>query len=61
MIKTAGIDFVRLPEESFDDMLGDSTGAADIFGATGGVMEAALRTVYEVVTGETLELSLIHI
>ncbi|MGI6200839.1 MAG: NADH-dependent [FeFe] hydrogenase, group A6 [Christensenellales bacterium] len=55
MIKTAGIDFVRLPEESFDDMLGDSTGAADIFGATGGVMEAALRTVYEVVTGETLE------
>ena len=55
MIKTAGIDFARLPDEEFDDMLGDSTGAAVIFGATGGVMEAALRTVYEVVTGKTLE------
>ena len=55
MIKTAGIDFARLPDEEFDDMLGDSTGAAVIFGATGGVMEAALRTVYEVVAGKTLE------
>ncbi len=55
MIKQAGIDFARLPEEDFDDVLGDSTGAAVIFGATGGVMEAALRTVYEVVTGKTLE------
>ncbi len=55
MIKEAGIDFVNLPDEDFDPMLGESTGAGVIFGATGGVMEAALRTVYEVVTGETLE------
>ena len=55
MIKQAGIDFNRLPDEDFDDVLGDSTGAAVIFGATGGVMEAALRTVYEIVTGKTLE------
>ncbi|MBS7262115.1 MAG: [FeFe] hydrogenase, group A [Eubacteriales bacterium] len=55
MIKAAGIDFVNLEDEEFDDVLGDSTGAAVIFGATGGVMEAALRTVYEVVTGKTLE------
>ena len=55
MIKQAGIDFARLPNESFDSMLGNSSGAADIFGATGGVMEAALRSVYEIVTGKTLE------
>ena len=55
MIKQAGIDFNRLPDEDFDDVLGESTGAAVIFGATGGVMEAALRTVYEIVTGKTLE------
>ena len=55
MIKEAGIDFVNLPDEDFDPMLGESTGAGVIFGATGGVMEAALRTVYEVVTGEKLE------
>ena len=55
MIKEAGIDFVNLPDEDFDPMLGESTGAGVIFGATGGVMEAALRTVYEVVTGKTLE------
>ena len=55
MIKQQNIDFLRLPEERFDDVLGDSTGAAVIFGATGGVMEAALRTVYEIVTGQTLE------
>ncbi len=55
MIKQAGIDFARLPEEDFDDVLGESTGAGVIFGVTGGVMEAALRTVYEVVTGKTLE------
>lgn len=54
MIKQAGIDFTNLPDGKFDDVLGDSTGAAAIFGATGGVMEAALRTVYEIVTGETL-------
>lgn len=57
MIKTAGIDFAALPDEDFDEVngLGQSTGAGVIFGATGGVMEAALRTVYEVVTGKTLE------
>jgi NADP-reducing hydrogenase subunit HndD len=54
MIKQAGIDFAKLPAEGFDDMLGQSTGAADIFGATGGVMEAALRTVYEKLTGKEL-------
>jgi NADP-reducing hydrogenase subunit HndD len=55
MIKAAGIDFVNLPDEDFDDMLGESTGAAVIFGTTGGVMEAALRTVYELVAGKPLE------
>jgi len=54
MMKEGGIDFVSLPEEQFDSPLGISTGAGVIFGATGGVMEAALRTVYEVVTGKTL-------
>ena len=54
MIKQAGIDFVNLADEKFDDMLGDYSGAAVIFGVTGGVMEAALRTAYEVITGETL-------
>ena len=54
MITRAGIDIERLPEEDFDDPLGRSTGAATIFGTTGGVMEAALRTVYEIVTGSTL-------
>ena len=55
MMREAGVDFVNLPDEPFDEPLGISTGAAVIFGATGGVMEAALRTVYEVVTGETLK------
>ena len=55
MIKAAGIEFADLPDEDFDEMLGDSTGAGVIFGATGGVMEAALRTAYEVITGKTLE------
>lgn len=55
MIKNAGIDFVRLPDEEFDSLLGESTGAGVIFGATGGVMEAALRTVYEKATGKELE------
>jgi len=55
MIKEAGIDFVNLEDEDFDEPLGISTGAAVIFGATGGVMEAALRTAYEVVTGKALE------
>lgn len=55
MIKEAGIDFVNLPDEDFDSLMGESTGAAVIFGATGGVMEAALRTAYEAITGKTLE------
>ena len=55
MIKLSGIDFANLPEEDFDEMLGESTGAAVIFGVTGGVMEAALRTAYEVITGSKLE------
>jgi len=55
MIKEAGIDFDNLQVEEFDAPLGISTGAGVIFGATGGVMEAALRTVAEVVTGKTLE------
>lgn len=55
MLKHEGIDFNNLEDSEFDTPLGISTGAAAIFGATGGVMEAALRTVYEVVTGETLE------
>jgi len=54
MIKRAGIDFTSLPEESFDNPLGESTGAAVIFGTTGGVMEAAVRTAYEVATGTPL-------
>jgi len=54
MIKSAGIDFVNLPEGRYDNPLGEYTGAATIFGATGGVMEAALRTAYEVATGKKL-------
>ena len=54
MIKEAGIDFNNLPDEEFDNPLGMSTGAADIFGLTGGVMEAALRTAYELITGKEL-------
>ncbi|MEG2859838.1 MAG: NADH-dependent [FeFe] hydrogenase, group A6 [Clostridia bacterium] len=55
MIKQAGIDFANLPYGDFDHLLGASSGAGVIFGATGGVMEAALRTAYEVITGDTLE------
>lgn len=55
LIKKVGIDFRSLPEEGFDDPLGESTGAAVIFGATGGVMEAALRTAVETLTKEELE------
>ena len=54
MIDSAGIYFNNLPDEQFDNPLGDSTGAAVIFGATGGVMEAALRTAVEKLTGEEL-------
>ena len=55
MIKEANIDFNKLPDEDFDDLLGESSGASVIFGATGGVMEAALRTAYEVITGTELK------
>lgn len=54
MIRQAGLDFAHLPEEEFDDMLGESSGAGVIFGVTGGVMEAALRTVVDVLTGEDM-------
>lgn len=54
MIKEAGIQFNELPDEDFDSMLGESTGAATIFGVTGGVMEAALRTAYFKITGQEL-------
>lgn len=52
MIKQAGIDFRTLEPSKYDSLMGDSTGAAAIFGATGGVMEAAIRTAYEIVTGK---------
>ncbi len=55
MIKQAGIKFAELPDEKFDNPFEEATGAGVIFGATGGVMEAALRTVAEVVTGEELK------
>lgn len=55
MIKQAGIDFDNLPDETPDHIMGDYTGAATIFGATGGVMEAAIRSAYYLVTGENLK------
>ncbi|HKL41459.1 MAG TPA: NADH-dependent [FeFe] hydrogenase, group A6 [Clostridia bacterium] len=55
MIKEARIDFNKLEDQSYDKVLGEYTGAGVIFGATGGVMEAALRTVVDVVTGDDLE------
>lgn len=56
MIRESGIDFVSLPdEEDFDELVAQSTGAAAIFGATGGVMEAALRTAADVLEGRSLE------
>ncbi len=55
MVKQANIDFVNLPDEDFDSILGESSGASVIFGATGGVMEAAIRTVADVLTGEDLK------
>ncbi len=61
MIRAAGIDFDRLPDEPMDAPLGLSSGAADIFANTGGVMEAALRTVYEVVTGRELPMANLHV
>lgn len=61
LIKGAGIDFCNLSECEFDNPLGISSGAADIFGTTGGVMEAAIRTVYEIVTGNELPFEELHI
>jgi len=61
MIHAAGIDFDRLPKEPMDAPLGLSSGAADVFANTGGVMEAALRTVYEIVTGRELPLANLHV
>lgn len=54
MIKQAGIDFVNLPEEQADNPLGSYTGAGTVFGFTGGVMEAALRTVHAIITGQEM-------
>jgi iron-only hydrogenase group A len=61
MVRAAGIDFQRLPDEEMDAPLGLSTGAADIFANTGGVMEAALRTAHEVVTGRPLPGDNLHV
>jgi hydrogenases, Fe-only len=55
MIKQSGIDFVNLPDSEYDNPLGESSGAGVIFGATGGVMEAALRTVADIVEGKDIE------
>ncbi|HBG54098.1 MAG TPA: ferredoxin [Rikenellaceae bacterium] len=61
MIKQAGIDFTRLEEMHFDRLMGESTGAGVIFGSTGGVMEAALRTAYELVTGREVPFDKLNI
>lgn len=61
LFKEAGIDYGNLPDGSFDSPMGLSSGAADIFGLTGGVMEAALRTVYELVTGRPLPFDNLHV
>jgi len=61
MIKQAGIDFRNLEEAKYDSIMGDSTGAAVIFGASGGVMEAALRTAYEIVTGRPVPFNNLNI
>ena len=61
MIKQAGIDFVSLPDDKMDAPLGLGSGAADIFANTGGVMEAALRTAYEIITGRELPFKNLHV
>ncbi len=61
MITQAGIDFRSLPDGTMDTPLGESTGAADIFANTGGVMEAALRTAYEIVTGQPFPFENLHV
>jgi NADP-reducing hydrogenase subunit HndD len=61
MIKEAGIDFDSLPDGKMDSPLGLSSGSADIFANTGGVMEAAIRTAYEIVTGKELPMKNLHV
>jgi len=61
MIKQAGIDFASLPDGKMDSPIGASSGAADIFANTGGVMEAALRTAYEIITGRQLPFENLHV
>ena len=61
MIKEAGLEFVNLPNEEMDAPMGISTGAADIFANTGGVMEAALRTAYAIVTGDDIRFDKLHV
>jgi NADP-reducing hydrogenase subunit HndD len=61
MIRQTGIDFTALPDGRMDSILGASSGAADIFANTGGVMEAALRTVWEIVTGKQLPFENLHV
>ena len=55
MIRDSSMDFVNLPDSDFDDPLGESTGAGVIFGASGGVLESAIRTAYHMITGEDLD------
>ena len=61
MIQQAGLEFDTLPDEPMDKMMGFGSGAADIFANTGGVMEAALRTVWELVTGKPLPFPKLHV
>ncbi len=61
MIKQAGIQFDALPDEKMDSPIGLSSGAADIFANTGGVMEAALRTAWEIITGKELPMDKLHV
>ncbi|NLF43058.1 MAG: 2Fe-2S iron-sulfur cluster binding domain-containing protein [Bacteroidales bacterium] len=61
MFRQAGIEFEKLEPEDYDNILGESTGAAVIFGTTGGVMEAALRTAYEIVTGREVPFTNLNI
>ncbi len=61
MIKQSGIDFANLPDGQMDSPIGASSGAADIFANTGGVMEAAVRTAYEIATGRPLPTENLHV
>ena len=61
MIKQAGIEFEKLEDENYDSILGESSGAGVIFGNTGGVMEAALRTAYEIITGNEVPFTNLNI